>query len=74
MSATREGPCSGRGAKEAARLSVIMQDGQIIDSEAAFLLLPLRLRHKWRLFGIERWLKVKRLPDEVAPKDHLRSG
>jgi hypothetical protein len=36
---------------------------EVIDAVAAFPLLPPRLRRTWGLFGIERYLKVKRLSE-----------
>lgn len=41
--------------------SYFVVDPEVINAEAAFLLLPPRLRRTWRLFGIDRFLKVTRV-------------
>jgi hypothetical protein len=57
---------AGRTTVEAKGERYAVGEPEIIDTEAALPLLPSRLRRTWRLFGIERLLKVKRLPDAIA--------
>jgi deazaflavin-dependent oxidoreductase (nitroreductase family) len=60
---------AGRATIAAKGETYAVGEPEIIDAGAAFSLLRPRVRHKWRLFGIGRWLKVKRLPDCAAPED-----
>ena len=55
---------AARGATiEAKGESHTVVEPEVIDAVTAFPLLPPRLRRTWGLFGIERYLKVKRLSE-----------
>ena len=62
---------AGRAMVEAKGATYTVVEPEIIGAEEAFPLLPPRISRTWRLFGIERYLSVKRLSEsslaEVAP-------
>ena len=60
---------AGRATIEAKGVTYAVGEPEIIGAEAAFPLLAPRMRCTWRLFGIEHYLKVKRLPDAATPED-----
>ena len=51
-------------------VSYIVVEPEVIGAESAFSLLPPRVRRTWHLFGIERFLKVKRVSEEATTEDH----
>ena len=52
-----------RATVEAKGAAYTVVEPEIIGAEEAFPLLPPRLSRTWRLFGIERYLRVKRLSE-----------
>jgi deazaflavin-dependent oxidoreductase (nitroreductase family) len=64
---------AGTAAIKTKGVTYIMVEPQVIDVETAFPLLPSRVRRTWHLFGhlfgIERFLKVKRLSEEAITED-----
>lgn len=47
---------------------------ELLDAEAALPLFPPRLRRAWRMLGIERLPKLKRLPGVVGIEERCPGG
>lgn len=65
---------AGEASIEAKGETYTVMEPEVVDVEAAFPLLPPRLRSTLRLFGIERFLKVKRLPEGATTEEHRPVG
>jgi deazaflavin-dependent oxidoreductase (nitroreductase family) len=61
---------AGKATIKTKGVTYIVVEPEAIGAEAAFPLLPPRVRRMWHLFGIERFLKVTRFSEEVMPEDH----
>lgn len=57
---------AGRATIEAKGESYEVIEPEIVGAEEVAPLLPARLRRTWRLFGIERFLRVKPVPESSA--------
>jgi deazaflavin-dependent oxidoreductase (nitroreductase family) len=57
---------AGRATVEAKGETDIVVEPQVITAQAAFPLLDERHRRTWRLFGIDRYLELRRLPETVT--------
>lgn len=54
---------AGRATIEAKGESYEIVEPEVVDGSEVYPLLPARLRRTWRLFGIERFLRVKRVAE-----------
>ena len=59
---------AGRATVEAKGETYTVVEPEVIGAEVAFPLLPPRLRRTWRLFGIERYLRVKGFSESSLAK------
>jgi len=57
---------AGRATIEKGGTTYAVAEPEVIDAEAALPLLPPRKRSTWRLFGLRRWLRVKRISRPAA--------